>query len=119
MLIIFRKYILVGLLNTLVHWVVFGLVYWAIMDQAISNLLGFICAVTLSFYINAKWTFNSKMTFGRYIVMVTFMGAVSWFAGKVADLNQSPPFVTLVMFSSLSLFLGFIFTKYFVFRGVK
>ena len=119
MLIAFRKYISVGLLNTFVHWLVFGMVYWILVDQAISNLVGFMCAVTLSFYLNARWTFNSKMTFWRYIAMVTFMSAVSWIVGKVADLNQFSPFVTLVVFSGLSLVLGFFFSKYFVFRGVK
>lgn len=113
----FKKYTSVGLLNTVTHWVVFGIVYAVLGDQSVSNLVGFLSAVTLSFYLNARWTFNSQMTFARYITMVIFMAMLSWLIGELADRSQFPPIATLILFSGISLVLGFLFTRHFVFRG--
>lgn len=117
MLAVFGKYVSVGVVNTSVHWSVFWLLYAGTNDQAISNLAGFLAAVTLSFYLNARWTFNSSMSLVRYVGMVVFMSMLSWVVGRLSENNQFPPIVMLVMFSAASLVLGFFFTKCFVFRS--
>lgn len=117
MLKTFTRYFSIGIINTAIHWIVFYSVYMILDVQSVSNIFGFMAAVTFSFFANARWTFKSEVTTIRYIAMVTFMGTLSWFIGKQADSNQLPPLLTLVFFSGTNLVVGFLFSKFFVFRG--
>lgn len=117
---VFIRYIGVGSINTLIHSVLFFLlVYFIHTSQALANFLAFCVAVTFSFFANAKWTFKEKRTALRYIAYVLLMGALSALVGYVSDNNAFSPIATLIVFSLLSLFLGFVFSKYIVFRKWK
>lgn len=89
------------------------------MNQAISNLLAFCVAVTFSFFVNAKWTFKSKATTGRYVAFVIFMGAMAALTGYISDLLHAPALITLIAFSGFSLVAGFIYSKFIIFRDTK
>ncbi|MBJ9866126.1 GtrA family protein [Citrobacter amalonaticus] len=117
MLKLFAKYTSIGIINTFIHWVVFGLcIYGMHTNQALANFAGFVIAVTFSFYANARFTFNASTTTLRYMLYVGFMGALSAAVGWSADMRGFPPMVTLVAFSAISLVCGFIYSKYIVFR---
>lgn len=120
MLRVFAKYFSVGVLNTILHWAVFGfLVFYLKYNQASANLLGFIVAVTFSFFMNAKFTFKATVTTGRYILFVTFMGVLSFLTGAASDSLEVNPLITLIIFSCLSLICGFLYSRYVVFRNEK
>lgn len=119
MIKIFASYFTIGLINTAIHWIVFFSAYMIMKDQSISNVLGFVVAVTFSFFANARWTFKSEVSMLRYIALVGFMGTLSWLFGKQADAIQLPPLLTLVSFSATNLVVGFLISKFFVFRVRK
>lgn len=120
MLKLFSRYVSVGVINTALHWVCFGLLFHFFgTSQAVSNVIAFCFAVTFSFFANAKWTFKSKATSARYMSFVTFMGVMAGLTGYVADEIGAPPVVTLIAFSGFSLVAGFIYSKFIVFRGAK
>ncbi|HFT7324570.1 GtrA family protein [Proteus mirabilis] len=120
MLQLFARYFSVGIINTLLHWVVFGIfVYLVTTTQATANLIAFIIAVTFSFFANAKFTFKKKATGGRYIAFTVFMGILSYLTGFIADKLDAMPIITLVAFSAISLVLGFFYSKLFVFKGIE
>ncbi|AKL10529.1 TPA: GtrA family protein [Kluyvera intermedia] len=120
MLNLFSRYISIGVINTALHWVCFGiLLYFFGTTQAVGNLIAFSIAVTFSFFANAKWTFKSNPTSRRYIAFVTFMGVVAGLTGYIADIINAPKVVTLVVFSSFSLISGFIYSKFIIFRDAK
>ena len=120
MLKLFAKYFSVGVVNTLIHWVIFaGLVYLLSMSQAVSNLIAFCAAVTFSFFANARFTFKAKATSSRYLIFVCFMGALSLITGWAADKLALPPLFTLVTFSAISLVCGFLYSNFIVFRSDK
>lgn len=120
MLNIFAKYALIGVINTIIHWVVFGVcIYGLHTGQALGNLSGFVVAVSFSFFANAKLTFKAQATTIRYMIYVFFMGALSVSVGWAADKSQTAPIITLITFSIVSLVCGFIYSKYIVFRNVK
>lgn len=117
MIKLFTKYFSVGILNTLIHWSIFGLLtVFLSTSQAIANLIGFIAAVSFSFFANAKFTFKAKATATRYISFTLFMGLLSYLTGYAADQLRLSPIATLIIFSSISLVLGFLYSKIFVFR---
>jgi putative flippase GtrA len=120
MLKLFSRYISVGVINTALHWVCFGaLLHFFEATQALANVIAFFIAVTFSFFANARWTFKSQVTSGRYIAFVTFMGIMAGLTGYIADAISAPPVVTLVTFSGFSLIAGFIYSKFIVFRDAK
>jgi len=117
MLKVFVKYAMVGGLNTAIHWITFAIVYHVIEhDQMISNFAGFCVAVTFSFFVNAKWTFQSEHTPLRYFMYVGFMGALALLCGYTADAIDLNPLVTLIAFSAISLFIGFLYSSFIVFK---
>lgn len=118
MLNLITRYASVGLLNTFIHWVVFTLLVFSLKSsQALANLIAFLVAVTFSFFANSKWTFRSSATPFRYFIFVAFMGFIALLTGYIADKLHLPILVTLIIFSSLSLFLGFMFSNFVVFRS--
>lgn len=120
MLKLFAKYTSIGIINTLIHWVVFAICFYVLhTNQALANFAGFVIAVSFSFFANAKFTFNASTTTMRYMLYVGFMGTLSAVVGWSADLCALPPIITLIAFSAISLVCGFIYSKFIVFREAK
>lgn len=117
---LFVRYASVGLVNTLIHWLAFWALYTGLaLSQAKSNLAAFCVAVTFSFIVNALWTYSAKMTWRRYWLYVGFMGIMALSFGALADRLHIWPLATLVLFSAFSLIFGFLYSRYFVFKGAK
>ncbi|EOV5840164.1 TPA: GtrA family protein [Escherichia coli] len=117
MLKLFSRYVSVGVFNTAISWAVFALcLYGMHTTQAVANFVSFCIAVTVSFFLNAKFTFNSTATKSRYILFVGCMGILAYLTGLAADALHLPGVVTMVVFSGISLFIGFLYSKFVVFK---
>ncbi|MGL5885540.1 MAG: GtrA family protein [Bombilactobacillus sp.] len=117
MLKLFSRYFTVGILNTAISWTVFALCLYALhTSQAVANFLSFCIAVTISFFVNARFTFNSAATKTRYLTFVGFMGFLAYVTGMAADALYLPAIVTMVFFSGISLVLGFLYSNFIVFK---
>lgn len=114
---LFSKYTLIGVLNTAVHWLVFYIVLAFNSSQAIANVIGFLVAVSVSFVLNAKYNFASKMTPYKYVIYVAFLGSMAAGLGFVADKFALPSILTLLVFSVTSLVVGFLYSHFIVFRS--
>ncbi|EOH8196434.1 GtrA family protein [Enterobacter hormaechei] len=120
MIKLFAKYTSIGVINTLIHWVVFAIcIYVFHTTQALANFAGFVVAVSFSFFANARFTFKARTTTMRYMLYVGFMGTLSAAVGWEADKVSIAPIATLILFSAISLVCGFIYSKFIVFRDVK
>ncbi|WP_445621070.1 GtrA family protein [Kushneria sp. Sum13] len=113
----FFSYAMIGILNTGIHWTIFLLLMTVSASQSLANLAGYIASASFSFFANARWTFKSDATTPRYLGFMVFMGALSWAFGKGADLINLYPLMTLIGFSALSLVLGFLFSRFCIFRS--
>lgn len=116
MLSSFTRYLSVGVLNTALHWMVFGAMIVSDVPQSLSNLVAFVAAVTFSFFANARWTFKERATPVRYGLYIAFMGALAATVGWVGDRSNSHPLLTLIVFSICSLGFGFLYSRFIVFR---
>ncbi|MCM2504557.1 GtrA family protein [Aureimonas altamirensis] len=112
------RYALVGVLNTIIHWAIFGALVALGTSQAEANVLAFCAAVTVSFFANARLTFRRSATAGRYVLFVAFMGTVAFGTGWAGDRSGLNPLLTLATFSFFSLFAGFAYSRFIVF-GIK
>lgn len=113
----FSRYSLIGVFNTAVHWSVFGLVMLLVSSQALANGLGFLVAATVSYFLNAKWTFQQATDQRGYVVFMLGMGSISVLVGYLGDLWLWPGLVTLIVFSFISLILGFAWSHFWVFKS--
>jgi len=93
----FVKFGLVGVLNSLVHYMVFILLFRIVgIDMVISSALGYTAGVINSFLLNRKWTFN-----------ITGAGAGSEFV-KFCVVNLASFGVNLLALQSFVSFAGII-----------
>lgn len=114
---LFSRYVSISLLNTVVHWsVFFFLLYGATLNQAWSNFIAYMFALTFSFYANARFTFKAKISKRRYLSFVSFMAVLSVVMGNIADEMALAPLVTVVVFSFISLVIGFSYSHLIVYR---
>lgn len=113
----FKRYVSVGVVNTVLHWLVFGLLFWGFgIGQATANLGAFVLAVTFSFFANARYTFKKTASLGRYTSFVSAMGGLSYLTGLAVESIGWHPLVTLLAFSALSLVCGYLYSTFCVFR---
>lgn len=116
-MIFFFKYSIIGLLNTLLHMSVFLVLnYFFSVNQAVSNVVAFLIAVTFSYIVNSKYNFKSKYDIKKYMYFVVIMGVISFGIGFISDQNQINPFITMIIFTLISLILGFFLSKYYIFK---
>lgn len=114
----FLKYSIIGVINTLLHISVFLVLnFYFSTNQAISNFFAFLIAVTFSYFINLKYNFKSKYNVKKHLYFVLLMGLISFAIGFISDQNQINPFATIIIFTLISLTLGFFLSKYFIFKG--
>lgn len=113
----FVRYGLVGIGNTAVHWLVF-LVSHVLLgtSQAQGNLLAFVVAASLSYHVNAQYTFAVRPQGRRYFLFLSGMGCLSLIIGTVSDRINLSPWLTLVIFSFASLTVGYAYSHAVVFR---
>jgi putative flippase GtrA len=113
----FSSYTVIGVANTLIHWQIFFLLSVAAgFSQAVSNLAAFCVAASFSFYMNALYTFDAKASVIGYVLFITGMGALSLGVGHAGDVWRFHGLLTVTLFSALSLVVGFLYSKYVVFR---
>lgn len=113
------RYAMTGGLNTAVHWCIFAVLVWLGIRQSLANLSAFVVAVTISFFVNARWTFKARPSFRQYLSMALTMGLLSFVLGVLADSLSLHPLFTMIGFSLLSLVVGFLIAKFIVFREVS
>lgn len=112
----FSLYTLIGVFNTGIHWLVFAGLYLLEFSQASSNLAGFLAASLFSFVVNTKVTFKTELHLGRYFIFMLGMASISLAVGYMGDVLTLHPIITLVLFSVISLVVGFFWSKFIVFR---
>lgn len=109
----FFKYLIVGVFNTVIHVAVFAAMHLFVgTDQAISNLTAFFVALSFSFLANSRYTFRVPISLLRYLVFVVCMGSLSLTLGAIADTQAWPPAGTVVLYSAISLALGFLLSRW-------
>jgi len=114
----FSIYVYIGVLNTLIHWGIFLTLHSVLsVRQVFSNVCAFAVAATFSFYANSRYNFKRAASWARYLSFIGFMAFLSLAIGWLGDESAMPGIVTLVVFSGVSLVVGYLYASYVVFRG--
>lgn len=116
MIINFSIYVLIGLINTSIHWLVFYILHSLYFEQSYCNVMAFVCAASFSYILNSKYNFKIELKRNKYIYFLIIMGVINYLIGLNSENIELSPLFTLVISSFLSLFLGFIVSFFFIFR---
>lgn len=108
-------YALIGIVNTLLHFIVF---YFSClsMSQSLSNFLAFTIAVIFSYFANSYLTFRKKKNIYAFLKMYVLMGGVAYGSGVVGDSLNMYPMLTFLGYSLISYILGYLLSKYIIFK---
>lgn len=110
-------YCLVGTLNTAIHWTIFfWMLYQFSANQAWANCIAFLIAVTFSFIVNSRFTFAQIPKLKNYGYYTVGMATIATLVGHLSDQFHIFPLLTLIISSAVSLLLGFLYSKFFVFK---
>lgn len=111
----FVKFALVGMSNTLIHFVSYFAIINFVGSQAFSNLIAFFLASVWSYCVNARLTFEVTPAFRRYLRFFVFNAILSSVVGMISDHLGFSVVVAPLLFSLISLVLNYIFSRRFVF----
>ena len=112
----FFAYCAIGVLNTVVHYAVFAATLMVINSQALANTFAFGVAVTVSFFLNSKITFQKQVSLKRYFKLTLANGLVAFTFGAMGDILALHPLLTFVSYCVVNPIIGFLLAKFFVFK---
>lgn len=112
----FVIYCIIGLFNTTIHGITFYIFYSFLEFQGICNLLGFLVAVTFSYFANAFFNFKKKPALCAFLKMTFSLGLLAFVLGCYSDIQHIHPAITFIGTVLLSTVLGFLVTKFYVFK---
>lgn len=109
----FLKYLIIGVFNSAIHVAAFtAMQLIAGTDQATSNLTAFFVALSFSFVANSRYTFRVPLSLPRYLSLVVCMGSFSVALGALADEQGWHPAATVLLYSAISLLIGFLLWRW-------
>lgn len=118
----FFRYIIVGVLNTLLGYcVIFSGMYLIGMSPEASNVAGYAVGLVVSYMLNRNFTFNSTQARRKEIVRFIVVFAVAYglnFAALLALIHQFGMHKGLSQIVAGMIYVGssFLMNKYYVFK---
>lgn len=112
----FVVYCIIGIFNTIIHGVTFYISFSILDIQSISNLMGFIVAVSFSYLANATFNFKKEASVSSFLKMTFSLGLLAFLLGIMSDYCTISPIFTFLGTVVLSTVIGFILTKFYVFK---
>jgi putative flippase GtrA len=116
------KFILVGVLNTLVGWGTFLIALWLFkLEFQTANIISYACGLTNSFCFNKFWTFKSKKFRNREIASFLFVFAAGfcaqfWLSVFLEDDRNWPPLLAFLAGNIVYTIIGFVGNKVLTFK---
>ena len=117
----FYKYLLVGVINTIVGYgVIFSLMYLGISPE-ISNITGYGIGISVSYLLNKTYTFKSKThpkkEFPKFVFSLLIAYGLNFLTLilciRVFNIN---PYISQVLSGGVYTISGFLLSKYFAFK---
>ena len=121
----FIKFGLVGVLNTLINWILFILLNSIGVYYIISNIIAYIISTLNSYLWNSKWVFkysgdNIKETSFKFIVLniigLTLNTIILYLLVDIVGLNK---LIALVITTGIVMILNYFINKLWVFKKYR
>lgn len=113
----FLKYNLIGILNTLMHWSIYLILTLHFnYHSEYSNFISFLISASLSYILNSKMNYKTKINKRSYFKFMLIIGFISIFIAKLFLYLGINNLIMLISYTILNVFLGYFFTKKMVFK---
>lgn len=118
----FIKFGLVGVLNTLINWIIFALLNFVGVYYIVANVIAYAIATANSYIWNSKWVFkyngkDKKETTAKFIILnligLALNTAILYFLVDILSLNK---LVGLVITTAIVMVINYIANKIWVFK---
>jgi putative flippase GtrA len=119
---IFSRYLLVGIINTIVGYgIIFSLMFIGISPE-ISNIIGYAIGIMVSYTLNKVYTFQSKAhpkkEFPKFVLsLLTSYGLNFLTLVLCIHILKINPYISQIISGAVYTLSGFVFLKYFAFRS--
>lgn len=118
----FIKFGLVGVLNTLINWIIFALLNFVGVYYIVANVIAYAIATANSYIWNSKWVFkyngeDKKETTAKFIILnligLALNTAILYFLVDILSFNK---LVGLVITTAIVMVINYIVNKIWVFK---
>lgn len=119
----FVKFVLVGIVNTGVGYgVIFGCMYLANMPPELSNLIGYMFGLLVSYTLHRNYTFGSTGLHRKEFVRFVFTFLVAYVANLLVliflvRIIFISPFLAQFISGAVYVAISYLLNKFFVFRS--
>ncbi|WP_409212534.1 GtrA family protein [Desulfurella amilsii] len=119
---VFLKYLLVGIINTIVGYgIIFSLMFIGTSPE-ISNIIGYAIGIIVSYALNKIYTFKSKAhpkkEFPKFVLsLLTSYGLNFLTLILCIHIFKINPYISQIISGAVYTLSGFVFLKYFAFRN--
>jgi putative flippase GtrA len=118
------KYLLVGIINTIVGYgIIFFLMFLGVSPE-ISNIVGYAVGISVSYVLNKIYTFQSKAhpkkEFPKFVLSLLASYTLNFLTLVLCiHILKINPYISQIISGAVYTVSGFVFLKYFAFRGSK
>lgn len=119
----FKKYLIVGLLNTSITISIIFLLKWTLnLNDIFANAMGYGSGLIFSFFANKKWTFNfigeKQYIFIKFII-VFFIAYLCNLAVVVISMNYVNSYISHTLGVPAYTIIGYLGNRFFTFKSIK
>jgi len=118
------KYLLVGIINTIVGYgIIFFLMFVGVSPE-VSNIVGYAVGISVSYVLNKIYTFQSKAhpkkEFPKFVLSLLASYTLNFLTLVLCiHIFKVNPYISQIISGAVYTISGFVFLKYFAFRGSK
>jgi len=117
------KYLLVGIINTIVGYgIIFFLMFLGVSPE-ISNIVGYAVGISVSYVLNKIYTFQSKAhpkkEFPKFVLSLLASYTLNFLTLVLCiHIFKINPYISQIISGTVYTISGFVFLKYFAFRSI-
>jgi Predicted membrane protein len=117
------KYLLVGIINTIVGYgIIFFLMFVGVSPE-ISNIVGYAVGISVSYVLNKIYTFQSKAhpkkEFPKFVLSLLASYTLNFLTLVLCiHIFKINPYISQIISGAVYTLSGFVFLKYFAFRSI-
>ena len=118
----FVKFGLVGVLNTLINWIIFALLNFIGVYYIVANVIAYVIATANSYIWNSKWVFkyngkNKKETTANFVILnLIGLGLNTGILYLLVDMVGFNKLIALVITTGIVMIINYIVNKLWVFK---
>ena len=117
------KYLLVGIINTIVGYgIIFFLMFVGVSPE-ISNIVGYAVGISVSYVLNKIYTFQSKAhpkkEFPKFVLSLLASYTLNFLTLVLCiHILKINPYISQIISGAVYTISGFVFLKYFAFKSI-